>query len=237
MSEKLNEKSVNRRNVLKGLTAGTASIAAVGVGSANKGASGEKRPLSPDERAELRAPFENLEKARSAITENSKQLLAELGERGYLPSASANALQMNQLATGVRKKNKTSEKGFNDVRVKAMKGKSFGKKVVVDTKIRHRDYVVRLSVSTDSTAASALVYTDEGVEAFLKESDDEIEDISTSATSECGGVCDDCCGVWDWTEEHTVTYDCPGSCQTACGCLVAGVTYCCEQGCGTLCTC
>lgn len=237
---------INRRNVLQGITASIGAGVTAGVAAGDDQPANESRVPSEEERAELRAPFADFEKARSVIVENTEGLRAELARRGYLPSAKPAALRMNHLETGTRKAPVEREIGFDDVRVKTAKTEEYGTIVAVDTLVRHRNYVVTLNYATNTGVASALVVADGEIEAFLRTSDSgtqeaetaSIEDVGTTAVYECTNeVCDDCCGTFDCSKEYKIIYDPDNSRQVFCEC-VTSTTYCCESGgCGTLCMC
>lgn len=242
MSEKTDSGSINRRSILKGMTAGSVTLSSIGVASAGKGFSDEASSLSEEERADLYAPFDNLKKARSQIMRHTKQLRVELKEQGYLPSAKPAALQMNQHGTGPRKAVRNTKEGLNDVRVKALQTEKHGKMVAVDTWIRHRERLVIVNVTKDissgSEKASGLVMKGGEVEAHLRESDAGVENVGTTEPYECTTeVCDDCCGTWDCSKEYYIIYDPDGSRQYYCECVPSS-NYCCESGgCGSWCTC
>src|SRR6056297_2933956 len=134
MTQKRDNRGFDRRSVLKSLSAGTATVATGGVAAASGTPSNDESPLTEEERAERRAPYEDLGTARSLVSDNTERLLERLADRGYLPAGRARALQMNRLETGFRKAAKQSQRGHNDVRVKTVHHENFGTKVIVDTK-------------------------------------------------------------------------------------------------------
>lgn len=250
MAEKDTPKTINRRNLIRGLSAGAGASLATGIAAADDKSS--KRIPDEAERAKWRAPYEDFETASSIIIDETAALRSKLKEMGIVPSTDPAALKMDKLDTETRVAPLKRGIGLDDVRVKTLKTKEYGKQVNIDTWVKYNGYLVMLNYTVTSEVASAMVVKDKKIQVFMRTNDSGVEVVkneiqgnrSNSFSTQAvpltctDEVCDDCCGTFDCDAEVKGIYDPDNSRQTFCNCLVSVPGACCEpKGCGTLCLC
>lgn len=236
MSQDTNRNSVNRRKVLSSIAAGAATTSMVGIGSASD--TDQEPDLSEAEREELRSEYDDLEKARRTLVENTEPVRRRLEEKELIPSASAERIRTDRIAETLPEK----QESVDTIRVRpTWNPKRERGVVIIDTTIETRDGAVLLTTNTATDDAFAFVFDEDGLVTVLGTPTPETHDATGETVSTlsddteliCGDVCDDCCGWTDCSAEVEAEIIIGGiSGGTGCGCVEGGglpSPYCCES--------
>lgn len=221
--------TVDRRSVLKGVGTGAAVSSLGGVASA--GRVQRDWDITPTRRAELKAPYEDLETARGVLEDTVGPLVSRLAADGVLDSPELSDVEMSRLVSS----QPVSEPASAVSVTAAWNDEAETAEVLVETGVPLDDGVVTLSANPERGEGYAIVASEDGIEQTL-----QTDGLTVQSTDDgylvCGDVCDDCCGAFDCTAEQTVKYLVNGTVySTSCGCLSgAGIPIpgqCCEGSC------
>lgn len=168
----------NRRNVLRGIAAGSATTV---MGSGSVSASEEVSPkidLTEEERRDIIEPYNDIETARRAVKENVTAVLGELATEGYLESANLSALGIDRLPE--MGPDKRHEEGILVSGIKKKEADEYSS--LIEVWVNSDKHRIKFTVNPDADVVNAKVLKQDGSIAF------ETTNLSVSSSS-CSWYC------------------------------------------------